>query len=125
MNRPLLELGFGFLAFVPNGKSENPITKDSADGAGVQPNTRSEAGEALKIAYRAALAGLPADGPETERARAMADPTPRSWAADGRRALGPLGRPSATSASQDGVGPRRDGPAYSALERADTAPAPV
>jgi hypothetical protein len=35
MNRLLIELGFGYLAFVSNGVSENPITKAGADVAGV------------------------------------------------------------------------------------------
>jgi C-terminal processing protease CtpA/Prc len=74
MNRPLIELGSGFLAFVPNGRSENPITKASADGAGVQPDLRSAADEALGAAYGAALAALPEDGPQSERSRAKADP---------------------------------------------------
>jgi hypothetical protein len=73
MNRPLLQLGSGFLAFISNGRSENPITGGTANGAGVRPDLATGADGALEAAYRAALAALP-DEAQGERARAKADP---------------------------------------------------
>lgn len=74
MNRPLIDLGSGFLAFVSNGRSENPITKGTANGTGVIPDVPTASEAALETAYRAALAGLPDDPASAERTRAKADP---------------------------------------------------
>lgn len=73
MNRPLVRLGSGFLAFVSNGRSENPITGGSANATGVRPDMQSAPEGALEAAYRAALSSLPDEG-QAERIRAKADP---------------------------------------------------
>lgn len=74
MNRPLLELGSGFLAFVPNGRSENPITKGTANGTGVIPDVPTDPGAALLVAYRLALGGLVDDPSNADLTKAKADP---------------------------------------------------
>lgn len=58
-------LGAGLLLFVPAGRAENPVTKTSWEGLGVQPDTPTLTDEAFATAYRAALK---AAKPSAERA---------------------------------------------------------
>lgn len=58
-------LGAGLLLFVPAGRAENPVTKTSWEGQGVQPDSPTLTDEAFATAYRAALKGAK---PSAERA---------------------------------------------------------
>lgn len=78
MNRPLHDLGHGLFAYIANGRSENPVTKTSANGVGVRPDVATAPQDALVAAYTRALQTLPTAGPDTRLARevekAKADP---------------------------------------------------
>jgi C-terminal processing protease CtpA/Prc len=75
-NRPTPGLGFGLVAFVPNGWTEHPLTGKGWDGVGVKPDVETDA--ALTEAYRRALAVakplVSTPKSEKERADAIADP---------------------------------------------------
>lgn len=75
-NRPTPGLGFGLVAFVPNGWTEHPLTGKGWDGVGVKPDVETDA--ALTEAYRRALAVakplVSTPKSERERADAIADP---------------------------------------------------
>ena len=45
-----VELGHGFVASIPWGRAENPITKTNWEGRGVQPDIMVPASDALKVA---------------------------------------------------------------------------
>jgi hypothetical protein len=47
-----VDLGHGFMAMIPFGRAENPITKTNWEGRGVQPDVAVPAGDALKVALR-------------------------------------------------------------------------
>ncbi len=75
----VLDLGFGFTVFVPNGRTENPITHTNWEGTGVLPDVVVNADEALLTAYTRALQEAKpriTDSEELtrERAKAMRDP---------------------------------------------------
>lgn len=78
MNRPLIELGEGMVAYIANGRSEHPVTKGTPNGAGVQPDLRTTTDEALGVAYAQALEGIAPLSPDSrfarELAQAKADP---------------------------------------------------
>ncbi|ADG12550.1 hypothetical protein B7G68_21135 [Caulobacter segnis] len=75
-NRPTPGLGFGLVAFVPNGWTEHPLTGKGWEGVGVKPDVETEA--ALTEAYRRALAAakplVSTPRSEKERADAIANP---------------------------------------------------
>jgi len=48
-------LGFGLSIFVPNGRSENPVTKTNWEGVGVHPDIRTSSEDTFSVAYSAAL----------------------------------------------------------------------
>ncbi len=72
MNRPLVELGHGLVAFIGNGRSEHPVTKGTANGVGIQPEVRAASADALSLAYVRALEGVAARDPESRFARELA-----------------------------------------------------
>ena len=78
MNRPLVDLGEGMVAYIANGRSEHPVTKGTPNGAGVQPDVRSPPEAALGLAYARALEGISPASPDSrfgrELAQAKADP---------------------------------------------------
>src|SRR5439155_4689489 len=45
-------LGNGFMASIPFGRSENPITKTNWEGRGVEPDMNVPAADALKVALQ-------------------------------------------------------------------------
>lgn len=49
-----VDLGHGVIAFIPFGRSENPVTKTNWEGLGVQPDVAVAAGHALKVALQRA-----------------------------------------------------------------------
>ncbi len=49
-----VDLGHGVTAFIPFGRSENPVTKTNWEGRGVQPDVPAAASEALKVALQRA-----------------------------------------------------------------------
>jgi hypothetical protein len=53
-------LASGLVLFVPGGRAENPTTKTSWEGVGVQPDIPAAPTEAFAVAYRAALKAAPA-----------------------------------------------------------------
>ena len=57
-------LGNGFSLFVPTGRNENPITRTSWEGVGVQPDIATPAPDALKAALMDL--GLPAENTSVE-----------------------------------------------------------
>lgn len=77
-NRQTPGLGFGLVAFVPNGWTVHPLTGKSWDGVGVQPDVVTSVDGALTEAYRRALAEakplVSTPKSEKERADAIADP---------------------------------------------------
>jgi hypothetical protein len=58
-------LAAGLEMFVPAGRAENPITKTSWEGVGVQPDIAAQPDQAFAVAYRTALK---AAAPSPERA---------------------------------------------------------
>lgn len=86
-NRPTPGLGFGLVAFVPNGWTEHPLTGKGWEGVGVQPDVPTSTDGALTEAYRRALAVakpmVSTPKSEKERADAIADPA-AALAADQR-----------------------------------------
>ena len=78
MNRPVHDLGEGFVAWVSNGRSEHPVTKGTPNGTGVIPDVATPPEQALSVAYRRALEGVAATNPDSrfgrELASAKADP---------------------------------------------------
>lgn len=54
----VVAVGGGFVAFVPNGRAINPITKTNWEGVGVKPDVAAPAAQALKVAHLAALRAL-------------------------------------------------------------------
>jgi len=55
-------LPHGFSAFIPNGRSINPITKTNWDGVGVKPDVEVSADEALATAHKLARARVASGG---------------------------------------------------------------
>lgn len=51
-----LPLGSHFMAFVPNGRAENPYTKDNWEGKGVKPDVEVDPAKAINRAHRLAVA---------------------------------------------------------------------
>ena len=51
-----LPLGTHFMAFVPNGRAENPYTKDNWEGKGVKPDVDVDPAKAINRAHRLAVA---------------------------------------------------------------------
>ncbi len=60
------DLGNGFVAFIPNGRAINPITKTNWEGTGVQPDVAIAAEGALKMAHMMALQKLIETTPDEE-----------------------------------------------------------
>jgi hypothetical protein len=60
-----LPVGSGLILFVPGGRAENPVTKTSWEGVGVQPDVEALTDDAFATAYRTALR---AAKPSPERA---------------------------------------------------------
>ncbi|MBS1721438.1 MAG: S41 family peptidase [Armatimonadetes bacterium] len=56
-----------FSCFIPVGRAENPYTKTNWEGAGVQPDVKTEAGKALQEAHVLALKRLISDAKDEER----------------------------------------------------------
>ncbi len=54
----VLPLVHGFVAFIPNGRAINPVTKTNWEHVGVKPDVEAPAAEALKVAHLAALKQL-------------------------------------------------------------------
>jgi hypothetical protein len=54
----VVPLGGGFIAFVPQGRAINPITKTDWEGTGVKPDIATTADQALDTAYQGALKDL-------------------------------------------------------------------
>jgi hypothetical protein len=77
-NRPTPGLGFGLIAFIPNGQVVHPLTGRGWEGVGVQPDVSTPLDGALTQAYRQALAAakplVSTPKSEKERADAVADP---------------------------------------------------
>jgi hypothetical protein len=48
-------LGSHFMAFVPNGRAENPYTKDNWEGKGVKPDVEVDPAKAINRAHRLAI----------------------------------------------------------------------
>lgn len=60
-------IGHDFLAFIPTGRSINPVTHANWEHVGVKPDIAVPAGDAQKTAYVAALRGLLADATDPEQ----------------------------------------------------------
>lgn len=77
-NRPKPRLGFGLVAFIPNGQVLHPLTGKGWEGVGVQPDVATPLDGALTEAYRQALAVakplVSTPKSDKERADALADP---------------------------------------------------
>jgi len=77
-NRPKPNLGFGLVAFIPNGQVVHPLTGGGWEGVGVKPDVETPLDGALTEAYRRALAAakplVSTPKSEKERADAVADP---------------------------------------------------
>jgi hypothetical protein len=54
-----VDLGHGFVAMIPFGRADNPVTRTNWEGRGVQPDVPVAAPDALKVALRK-LGGKPA-----------------------------------------------------------------
>jgi hypothetical protein len=65
-------LALGLAIFVPGGRAENPITKTSWEGVGVQPDIPATTDEAFATAYRTALNVAKRSPERTALARRMA-----------------------------------------------------
>jgi len=61
-----VELGHGFAAFIPNGRSINPVTHTNWEHVGVKPDIAVPAPQAQQTAYVAILRKLLADAKEPE-----------------------------------------------------------
>ncbi len=72
----MVALGHGLVAFIPTGKSINPITKTNWEHVGVKPDVAVPAADAMKVAYTTILKDLAAkatDAGDRERiGRALA-----------------------------------------------------
>jgi len=77
-NRPTPGLGFGLVAFVPNGQVVHPLTGGGWEGVGVKPDVETPLEGALTEAYRRALVAakplVSTPKSDKERADAIADP---------------------------------------------------
>jgi retinol-binding protein 3 len=72
----MVELGDGFLAFIPDAESRSPVTHTSWEGVGVKVDAIALPSETLEVAYRRALSeAKTTDSQELrdERARALSD----------------------------------------------------
>ena len=60
-------LGEGFVAFIPNGRAINPVTKTNWEHTGVKPDIAVPAADARKVAYVEALRALVAKAKPEDR----------------------------------------------------------
>jgi hypothetical protein len=67
-----VEVGGGFVAFIPSGRAINPVTRTSWEGVGVQPDVAAPAAEALKVAHLAALRTILQAATDEDHRRSLA-----------------------------------------------------
>jgi hypothetical protein len=79
-----VDLGHEFMAMIPYGRAENPITKTNWEGRGVQPDIAVAAADALKVALTQ-LGGKPL--PDVETASVERVFAPRSTPLPGSEAI--------------------------------------
>jgi len=63
----VVPVGAGFIAFVPQGRAINPITKTNWEGTGVKPDVATTADKALDTAYLTALKAVLDDERDPKR----------------------------------------------------------
>ncbi len=66
-------LGHGLIAFIPTGRSINPITKTNWEHVGVKPEVAVPAAAAMKTAYVAILTGLVAKASDADEREGLKD----------------------------------------------------
>jgi len=71
-------IGAGLFLFVPGGRAENPTTKTSWEGTGVEPDIPVRSGEAFARAYRAALEAAKPSAQRAALAKGLAAGDPSS-----------------------------------------------
>ena len=71
-------LARGFIAFVPTGRSINPLTKTNWEHVGVTPDMAAPAAEAMRVAYVSAVTALAAAATDDEERKELTDMTVRA-----------------------------------------------
>lgn len=73
-----LALKHGLIAFIPSGRSINPITKTNWEHVGVKPDVAVPAAEAMKTAYVAILTGLAEKATDADQREMLKDTLARA-----------------------------------------------
>lgn len=66
-------LAQGFVAFIPNGRAINPVTKTNWEHVGVLPDVSAAASDAIKIAYAASLKDVIASSQDSRHRQNLSD----------------------------------------------------